>query len=581
VTQPVLPPFEPDGKLKFLDEEPLETPDENSSSGVNLALLTLPDDSPLATASAAERAAALAPNPKPITRILIASKNPVKIAAVEAAFRETSSMSANFAFESVNGPSGVSNQPKTQAETRQGAENRARGIFEVFTDTAYSVGIEGGIEDTPQGMASFAWVCIFDGKQVAFAQTAVFYLPDQVAKLVREGNELGKADDIVFGRVNSKQANGAIGLLTHDAITRVEYYTQAVIMALIPFQNEGLTWTSQATPDTPTQQNTVAAFLDALNLAEKTEASTAHTLEHQKHLRDLLAASKMIARVFPQIEGVPPVDQSETKDKLIQSLRRDIELQGSMIQIKNNQVAQLTNDLRKVQEQLEGQEDAQDLKQQRDRALSERDGYRGALARMVLERNDARDLADELASLALQSTSLKTQGFVVSKHLANPTDAQIGFMRNEGWQVVYENYAPANETTRQSVHYMRFERIDPISEPADDEDDAKTAAAAPVPAPVPEPVISHDIIIANPAPALVVENVTITQRLLDGEPLDDIKAKMNAQAVQAGTTAAVANLRANGWLTEEGVAPEPDTVLIGEYDDSRDPLDYEDGPDLF
>jgi non-canonical (house-cleaning) NTP pyrophosphatase len=54
--------------------------------------------------------------------------------------------------------------------------------------------------------------------------------------------ELGDADDAVFGRSNSKQANGSIGLLTDDALTRTEYYVQAVIMALIPFKKPQFTW---------------------------------------------------------------------------------------------------------------------------------------------------------------------------------------------------------------------------------------------------------------------------------------------------------------------------------------------------
>jgi non-canonical (house-cleaning) NTP pyrophosphatase len=51
---------------------------------------------------------------------------------------------------------------------------------------------------------------------------------------------LGEADDLVFGRSNSKQANGAVGLLTDDAVTRTTYYVPAVIFALIPFKNAEL-----------------------------------------------------------------------------------------------------------------------------------------------------------------------------------------------------------------------------------------------------------------------------------------------------------------------------------------------------
>jgi non-canonical (house-cleaning) NTP pyrophosphatase len=52
--------------------------------------------------------------------------------------------------------------------------------------------------------------------------------------------ELGDADDVIFSRRNSKQKNGAVGILTKDLIDREKYYTHAIIMALIPFNNMDL-----------------------------------------------------------------------------------------------------------------------------------------------------------------------------------------------------------------------------------------------------------------------------------------------------------------------------------------------------
>ena len=92
-------------------------------------------------------------------------------------------------------------------------------------------------------MTCFARVHILSrGGIVGMGQTAVFYLPCEVAELVRAGMELGHADDQVFQRDNSKQANGAIGILTDDVVDREAYYIHAVIMALVPFKNPTLTW---------------------------------------------------------------------------------------------------------------------------------------------------------------------------------------------------------------------------------------------------------------------------------------------------------------------------------------------------
>jgi inosine/xanthosine triphosphatase len=173
--------------------------------------------------------------------VLVASENPVKIAAAEIGFGRLFP-EENFTFRGISVPSGVSVQPMTRAETLQGAFNRAKNALERVPDAAYSVGIEGGVEEIEGRFEVFAWVVVLHEGIVGRAQTGVFMLPDEVAQLIHAGKELGAADDIVFGRSNSKQENGSIGLLTDDAITRTTYYTEAVIMALIPFKKPQFTW---------------------------------------------------------------------------------------------------------------------------------------------------------------------------------------------------------------------------------------------------------------------------------------------------------------------------------------------------
>ena len=95
-------------------------------------------------------------------------------------------------------------------------------------------------------LEAFAWVVVTDRQRIGKSRTATFYLPEETARLVRQGIELGHADDQVFGRANSKQQNGSVGLLTGDVIDRTAYYEQAVILALIPFKNPRLTFASGA-----------------------------------------------------------------------------------------------------------------------------------------------------------------------------------------------------------------------------------------------------------------------------------------------------------------------------------------------
>jgi len=172
-----------------------------------------------------------------MAKIIVASKNPVKINAALGGFKK---MFPNETFEiqGVSVASGVSDQPMTDEETVRGARTRAENASVEYPHADFWVGIEGGIEDTHNEMQAFAWIVVKskDGN-VGRGRTGMFFLPPQVAYHVRQGKELGDADDIVFGKTNSKQANGAIGLLTDNIIHREHYYTETVVLALIPFKN--------------------------------------------------------------------------------------------------------------------------------------------------------------------------------------------------------------------------------------------------------------------------------------------------------------------------------------------------------
>jgi inosine/xanthosine triphosphatase len=171
--------------------------------------------------------------------IVVASYNPIKSQATLAGFKRVF-QEDEFCLIQVSTDSGVNPQPKGDAETLRGAANRAAAAREIQPHAGFWVGIEGGINDQEGEMCAFAWVIILNSRQVGKGRTATFYLPPAVADLIRSGMELGHADDLVFHRDNSKQENGAIGLLSGNAITRATLYEQAVVMALLPFRNPDL-----------------------------------------------------------------------------------------------------------------------------------------------------------------------------------------------------------------------------------------------------------------------------------------------------------------------------------------------------
>lgn len=173
-------------------------------------------------------------------KIIVASKNPVKVNAIQMAFKKVFPESV-FEVQGISVPSDVNDQPLSEEETLLGATNRSNNAKKAVSYADFWVGIEGGLEEVSNGMETFAWVVVTSKEgSVGRGRTGSFFLPDDVVKLIKQGLELGEADDIVFNRNNSKQDIGSVGILTGELITRTTYYEAAIIFALIPFKNEEL-----------------------------------------------------------------------------------------------------------------------------------------------------------------------------------------------------------------------------------------------------------------------------------------------------------------------------------------------------
>jgi inosine/xanthosine triphosphatase len=190
-------------------------------------------------------------------RVVVGSTNKVKVESARRAFA-LAFPGATIEVQGASSPSGVSDQPMGDEETRKGAFNRAAGAAAAAAASAlasssdgggvdFAVGLEGGCAeediDLPaaatrrRDLTCFAWMAVLEVRtgQWGCARTASFALPPAVAALVRGGMELGLADDAVFKRTNSKQEDGAVGLLTKGTITRTLYYEHAIVLALIPW----------------------------------------------------------------------------------------------------------------------------------------------------------------------------------------------------------------------------------------------------------------------------------------------------------------------------------------------------------
>jgi inosine/xanthosine triphosphatase len=170
-------------------------------------------------------------------KVAIASLNPAKIRAVREAF-SLQFPGIRIEYLPVSVESGVSDQPRTDDETRTGARNRALNAGKLIPDADFRVGLEGGIDTIDEYLVAFAWMAVqsVDGR-IGEARTVTLPLPPAVRALVEQGIELGDANDRVFSTVNSKHQGGAFGLLTNGLYTREAVYTEALVIALVPFVN--------------------------------------------------------------------------------------------------------------------------------------------------------------------------------------------------------------------------------------------------------------------------------------------------------------------------------------------------------
>ena len=166
-------------------------------------------------------------------RIAVGSKNPVKLAAARAVVTR---LVPDITIQAIEVSSGVPDQPFGDDQTIRGAIARARGAREKL-DSDFGVGIEGGVVEMPDGtMRTCAWAAVVSrsGRHGVGGSLAM-PLPDSVAKMIREGLELGHAMDKLTSQTGTKHGAGAVGILTAGLVDRQAAYEVLVAYALSVF----------------------------------------------------------------------------------------------------------------------------------------------------------------------------------------------------------------------------------------------------------------------------------------------------------------------------------------------------------
>ena len=165
-------------------------------------------------------------------KVAVGSTNPVKLAAVRTVLAR---LFPQAEFIPVDVSSGVTEQPWGDDQTRTGALNRARNALNQLNAT-YGVGLEGGLERTSAGIMTCAWCAIVNGTgTIGFGGGVKILLPPVVVQNIEETGELGPAIDALVNQHNTKQGQGAVGILTDGLTSRQSAYEQLVAMAMAPF----------------------------------------------------------------------------------------------------------------------------------------------------------------------------------------------------------------------------------------------------------------------------------------------------------------------------------------------------------
>ncbi|TCT19915.1 inosine/xanthosine triphosphatase [Melghiribacillus thermohalophilus] len=154
-------------------------------------------------------------------KVLVGSNNPAKVNAVQKVF-------PNEQVEGVKVSSNVSLQPFSDEETLEGAINRARQCAQMDKDVI-GIGLEGGVMELEGRLYVCNWGALADEKGNLYtAGGARIALPDEIAKELKRGKELGDIMDEYTKKQNVKHHEGAIGIFTNHLVDRETMFMHVV-----------------------------------------------------------------------------------------------------------------------------------------------------------------------------------------------------------------------------------------------------------------------------------------------------------------------------------------------------------------
>lgn len=172
-------------------------------------------------------------------KVIVGSKNPVKIVSVKEAF-EMVWPEKVWEVEGVEVDSGVSSQPMSNEEAVKGAKNRAiEALKKIQAD--FGVGLEGGLEQVDSHWFTHGWMAVVDKKgNLGLGSSIGMEIPKSWISKIKKGKELGEVEEEAFGIINNKQKAGYFGVMSNGHIDRTHGYLDGVVSALARFIKSGV-----------------------------------------------------------------------------------------------------------------------------------------------------------------------------------------------------------------------------------------------------------------------------------------------------------------------------------------------------
>jgi inosine/xanthosine triphosphatase len=173
--------------------------------------------------------------------VVVGTSNPVKVKAV----KRVLSKFFKVAVVMINVTPNVPLQPIGLEMVIKGAVSRAKNALKAEDKADLGVGIEAGLIPIPNTISGYMdqqFAALVDrcGRVTVGGGPAFEYPHSLVAKVLKEGIEVGTAMDQLTGirRLGHKQ--GAIGFFSKGYLNRTSLTEYAVLMALIPWLNKDM-----------------------------------------------------------------------------------------------------------------------------------------------------------------------------------------------------------------------------------------------------------------------------------------------------------------------------------------------------